>query len=66
MREREIWDARINPVYYAAVSFHEFLIKATLNRDGRDIRVSLTADQKQTARWLAKSLLEWAGEEEES
>lgn len=64
MREREIWDASIEPVFHSAYDADTYTINAWLDRDGRNIRVNIQAEQKQTARWLAKALLEWAGEED--
>ena len=65
MREKERWDALIDPVFYAEQSADMFTIKAVLVRDpSRDIRVQISDDQRQTARWLAQALLEWAGEGE--
>lgn len=65
MREREIWDASIEPVFHSSYSEDEYTIKAFLDRDGRTIHVNIHAEQRQTARWLAKALLEWAGPEED-
>lgn len=64
MREKEIWDASIEPIFHSSYSEDTYTIKAFLDRDGRDIRVNIPVEQKQTARWLAKALLEWAGPEE--
>lgn len=66
MRFKETWMATVEPVYFAQHSEQRFTIKASLNREpDRDLHVHLLIDtHKQTARNLAKALLEWAGEED--
>lgn len=66
MRYKETWMATVEPEYFAQHSKELFSIKATLNKEpDRELLVNLRRNtHRQTARNLAKALLEWAGEED--
>lgn len=56
----------IDPEYYAEIKPWEFMIKGRMYREpDRNTGLIISSKHKQTARWLAKALLEWAGEEDE-
>lgn len=62
----DTWNASVQNTCYAGHDTETFSIHAVLDRDpSRYLKVNIQAKDKQTARWLAKSLLEWAGEDSE-